>query len=54
MEESDHEIRRAVLAGDKDAYGTLVVRYSQTVFRVAFRITGRKLCKKPSSAAIRN
>jgi RNA polymerase sigma-70 factor (ECF subfamily) len=40
MEESDHEIRRAVLAGDKDAYGTLVVRYSQTVFRVAFRITG--------------
>ena len=42
MEESDHEIRRAVLAGDKDAYGALVVRYSQTVFRVAFRITGNE------------
>ena len=40
MEESDHEIRRAVLAGDKDAYGALVVRHSQTVFRVAYRITG--------------
>lgn len=42
MEESDHEIRRAVLAGDKDAYGALVVRYSQTVFRVAFRIMGNE------------
>ena len=42
MEESDHEIRRTVLAGDKDAYGALVVRYSQTVFRVAFRITGNE------------
>ena len=43
MEESDHEIRRAVLAGDKDAYGTLVVRYSQTVFRVAFRSLARSV-----------
>ncbi len=42
MDESDHEIRRAVLAGDKDAYGALVVRYSQTVFRVAYRITGNE------------
>ena len=42
MEESDHAIRRAVLAGDKDAYGALVVRYSQTVFRVAYRITGNE------------
>jgi len=42
MEESDHEIRRAVLAGDKDAYGAVVVRYSQTVFRVAFPITGNE------------
>src|SRR5271163_1051348 len=42
MEESDHEIRRAVLAGDKDAYGALVVRYSQTAFRVAYRITGNE------------
>ncbi len=42
MDESDHGIRRAVLAGDKDAYGALVVRYSQTVFRVAYRITGNE------------
>lgn len=42
MEESDHEIRRAVLAGDKDAYGALVVRHSQSVFRVAYRITGNE------------
>jgi RNA polymerase sigma-70 factor, ECF subfamily len=42
MDDSDHAIRRAVLAGDKDAYGTLVVRYSQTVFRVAYRITGNE------------
>jgi RNA polymerase sigma-70 factor, ECF subfamily len=42
MDESDHAIRRAVLAGDKDAYGGLVVRYSQTVFRVAYRITGNE------------
>jgi len=40
MEESDHTICRAVLAGDKDAFGALVVRHSQTVFRVAYRITG--------------
>jgi RNA polymerase sigma-70 factor (ECF subfamily) len=37
---NDHSIIRAVLAGDKDAYGALVARYSQSVFRVAFRITG--------------
>src|SRR5271156_2938956 len=42
MEDSDHAIRRAVLAGDKDAYGALVVRHSQTVFRVAYRITGNE------------
>src|SRR5260370_35849344 len=40
MEENDHSIVRAVLSGDKEAYGALVVRHSQTVFRVAFRITG--------------
>ena len=40
MEGNDHEIIRAVLAGDKDAYGLLVTRHSQNVFRVAFRITG--------------
>jgi RNA polymerase sigma-70 factor (ECF subfamily) len=42
MEESDHSIRRTVLAGDKDAYGTLVGRYSPSVFRVAYRITGNE------------
>lgn len=40
MEANDHAIVRMVLAGDKEAYGTLVVRHSQNVFRVAFRITG--------------
>jgi RNA polymerase sigma-70 factor, ECF subfamily len=40
MVENDHSIVRAVLAGDKDAYGALVARHSNTVFRVAYRITG--------------
>jgi len=40
MEQNDHQIVREVLAGDKDAYGALVGRYLQNVFRVAFRITG--------------
>jgi RNA polymerase sigma-70 factor, ECF subfamily len=42
MGESDDAIRRAVLSGDKDAYRVLVARYSQVVFRVAFRITGNE------------
>jgi RNA polymerase sigma-70 factor, ECF subfamily len=42
MEESDDSIRRAVLSGDKDAYRALVSRYSQVVFRVAYRITGNE------------
>jgi RNA polymerase sigma-70 factor, ECF subfamily len=42
MEESDDAIRRAVLSGDKDAYRALVARYSQVVFRVAYRITGNE------------
>jgi RNA polymerase sigma-70 factor (ECF subfamily) len=42
MEENDDSIRRAVLAGDKDAYQVLVTRYSQVVFRVAYRITGNE------------
>jgi len=40
MEGNDHAIIRAVLAGEKDAYGALVARHSQNVFRVAYRITG--------------
>ena len=39
MGNDDYELIRAVLAGDKDAYGQLVIRHSQSVFRVAFRIT---------------
>jgi RNA polymerase sigma-70 factor, ECF subfamily len=35
----DYALVRSVLAGEKDAYGLLVTRHSQTVFRVAFRIT---------------
>lgn len=40
MQGSDHSVVRAVLAGDKDAYGALVRAHSATVFRVAFRIVG--------------
>jgi RNA polymerase sigma-70 factor (ECF subfamily) len=40
MEENEHSIIRAVLSGNKDAYGTLVARHSYAIFRVAFRITG--------------
>jgi RNA polymerase sigma-70 factor (ECF subfamily) len=40
MKESDDSMIRAVLAGDKEAYGALVRAHSTTVFRVAFRIVG--------------
>ena len=42
MGKNDQEVVRAVLAGDKDAFGTLVVRHSPRLFRVAFRITGNQ------------
>lgn len=42
MQGSDHSIVRAVLAGDKEAYGALVRAHSATVFRVAFRIAGNE------------
>ena len=42
MDMNDHAAIQAVLAGDKEAYGSLVVRHSQTLFRVAFRITGNE------------
>jgi RNA polymerase sigma-70 factor, ECF subfamily len=42
MGETDHSVVRAVLAGDKDAYGALVRAHSAAVFRVAFRITGNE------------
>lgn len=42
MQGSDHSIVRAVLAGDKEAYGALVRAHSAAVFRVAFRIVGNE------------
>lgn len=42
MGKNDHEAVQAVLGGDKEAYGALVVRHSQSIFRVAFRITGNE------------
>jgi RNA polymerase sigma-70 factor, ECF subfamily len=42
MQESDHSLVRAVLGGDKEAYGVLVRAHSATVFRVAFRIMGNE------------
>src|SRR5581483_981719 len=42
MQGSDHSIVRAVLAGDKEAYGALVRAHSATVFRVAFRLIGNE------------
>ena len=42
MQESDHSVVQAVLAGDKDAYAALVRAHSATVFRVAFRIIGNE------------
>jgi RNA polymerase sigma-70 factor, ECF subfamily len=42
MQEGDHSVVRAVLAGDMDAYGALVRAHSDTVFRVALRIVGNE------------
>src|ERR1700741_552674 len=42
MQGNDQSVVRAVLAGDKDAYGVLVRAHSATVFRVAFRIVGNE------------
>ena len=42
MDKNDHAAIQAVLAGDKDAYGALVVRHSHILFRVAYRITGNE------------
>jgi RNA polymerase sigma-70 factor (ECF subfamily) len=42
MDKNDHAAIQAILAGDKEAYGALVVRHSQSLFRVAFRITGNE------------
>src|ERR1700684_3639273 len=42
MGENDQATVRAILSGDKQAYRTLVVRHSQSLFRVAFRVTGNE------------
>jgi RNA polymerase sigma-70 factor, ECF subfamily len=42
MQENDHSVVQAVLAGNKEAYGALVRAHSTAVFRVAFRITGNE------------
>lgn len=42
MDMNDHAAILAVLSGNTEAYGALVVRHSQSLFRVAFRITGNE------------
>jgi RNA polymerase sigma-70 factor (ECF subfamily) len=42
MDRNDHAAIQAVLAGDKEAYGALVIRHSPALFRVAYRITGNE------------
>ena len=39
MAKNDQALIRAVLAGDKEAYGVLVERHGESMFHVAFRIT---------------
>ena len=40
MGHSDRATIKAILGGDKEAYGALVVHHSATLFRMAYRITG--------------
>jgi RNA polymerase sigma-70 factor (ECF subfamily) len=42
MGKNDHAAVRAILAGDKEAYGELVKLHGASLFRVAFRITGNE------------
>ena len=42
MGKNDHATVRAILAGDKEAYGALVKLHGASLFRVAFRITGNE------------
>jgi len=42
MDKNDNAAICAILAGDKEAYGELVMRHSRSLFRVAFRITGNE------------
>jgi RNA polymerase sigma-70 factor (ECF subfamily) len=42
MGENDQATVRAILGGDKEAYGRLVALHSRSVFRVAYRITANE------------
>jgi RNA polymerase sigma-70 factor (ECF subfamily) len=42
MGQNDHATIQAILSGDKEAYGALVLRHSHSLFRVAYRITGNE------------
>lgn len=42
MGQSDRITIQAVLAGDREAYGTLVMRHSRMLFRLAYRMTGNE------------
>lgn len=42
MDKSDYASIRAVLSGDKEAYGALVTRHCHRLFQVAYRITGNE------------
>lgn len=42
MGQNDGAAIEAVLAGDREAYGALVMRHSRMLFRLAFRMTGNE------------
>jgi RNA polymerase sigma-70 factor (ECF subfamily) len=42
MSKNDAAAIQAILSGDKEAYGELVKRHAQTLFRAAWRITGNE------------
>jgi RNA polymerase sigma-70 factor (ECF subfamily) len=42
MGQNERATIQAVLAGDKDAYGALVIRHSRMLFRLAYRMTGNE------------
>src|SRR6266436_8172176 len=42
MEVTDAAVVALVLAGDRDAFRTLVERHSRSIFRVVFRMTGNQ------------
>lgn len=42
MRSDDHAAIKAILAGDREAYGALVRRHSAAIFRLAFRMTSNE------------